>query len=55
MAAIIGVAFELADHMLRREPHDAKAAADFATALFLGGVHAVPQAPLAASGNPDAT
>ena len=42
MAAIVGVAFEVAERMLRREPHDAGAAADFATALFLGGVRALP-------------
>ena len=44
MASIVGVAFEVAERMLRREPHDAGAAADFATALFLGGVRALPYA-----------
>jgi AcrR family transcriptional regulator len=49
MAAIVGVAFEVAERMLRREPHDAKAAAAFATALFMGGVRVLPEAqPLAA-------
>ncbi len=43
MAAIVGVAFELAERMLRREPIDTGAAARFATALFLGGVRALPQ------------
>lgn len=43
MAAIVGVAFEVAERMLRREPHDPKAAGDFATALFLGGVRALPE------------
>jgi AcrR family transcriptional regulator len=51
MAAMVGVAFEVAEHMLRREPHDFKAAAAFATQLFLGGVHALqgtaPPAPAA--------
>jgi AcrR family transcriptional regulator len=44
MAAIVGVAFEVAERMLRREPHDSAAAADFATQLFLGGVRALPHA-----------
>ncbi len=44
MAAIVGVAFEVAERMLRREPHDPQMAADFATALFLGGVRALPEA-----------
>jgi hypothetical protein len=42
MAAIVGVAFEVAERMLRREPHDPSAAAEFAAALFLGGVRALP-------------
>ncbi len=42
MAAIVEVAFEVAERMLRREPHDPAAAADFATALFLGGVRKLP-------------
>jgi len=42
MAAIVGVAFEVAERMLQREPHDPVAAAEFATALFLGGVRALP-------------
>ncbi|HUO97976.1 MAG TPA: TetR/AcrR family transcriptional regulator [Rhizomicrobium sp.] len=44
MASIVGVAFEVAERMLRREPHDPAGAADFATALFLGGVRALPHA-----------
>ncbi|HWU25179.1 MAG TPA: TetR/AcrR family transcriptional regulator [Rhizomicrobium sp.] len=42
MAAIVGVAFELAERMLRRENPDPAEAADFATALFMGGVRALP-------------
>ena len=41
MAAMVGVAFEVAERMLRRTPHDPIGAAQFATALFMGGVHAV--------------
>jgi AcrR family transcriptional regulator len=44
MAAIVGVAFEVAERMLKREPHDPAAAANFATALFLGGVRTLPYA-----------
>ncbi len=43
MAAIVGVAFEVGERMLKREPHDPHMAADFATALFLGGVRALPE------------
>jgi hypothetical protein len=42
MAAIVGVAFELAERMLRREFVDTDAAAAFATALFMGGIRALP-------------
>jgi AcrR family transcriptional regulator len=42
MAAIVGVAFELAERMLRREILDTDAAARFATALFMGGVRSLP-------------
>ncbi|MFP3944964.1 MAG: TetR/AcrR family transcriptional regulator, partial [Alphaproteobacteria bacterium] len=42
-ASLIGIAFEIADEMFRREPFDAEAAAEFATALFLGGVEALPR------------
>src|SRR5215469_4107639 len=42
MAAIVGVAFEIAERMLRREDADPHAAAAFATALFLGGVRELP-------------
>jgi len=42
MAAIVGVAFEMAERMLRREHADTAEAAAFATALFMGGVRALP-------------
>jgi AcrR family transcriptional regulator len=42
MAAIVGVAFEISERMARRAEADAKAAADFATALFLGGIRSLP-------------
>jgi AcrR family transcriptional regulator len=42
MAAIVGVAFEMTERMLRREMRDPVAAADFATALFMGGIRALP-------------
>ena len=52
MAAIVGVAFEMAERMLRRENGDTDEAARFATALFLGGVRALPHLPgLAPSSN----
>ncbi len=44
MAAIVGVAFEVAERMLTREPHDPVAAAGFAMALFIGGVRSLPLA-----------
>lgn len=44
MAAMVGVAFEIGDQMLKRTPADPKAAAAFATALFLGGLRAIPKA-----------
>jgi AcrR family transcriptional regulator len=37
-ASMVGVGFEVAVRMLRREPVDPAGAADFATSLFLGGV-----------------
>jgi AcrR family transcriptional regulator len=46
MSAIVGVAFELAERMLRREPHNVEEAARFATALFMGGINALPKRPL---------
>jgi AcrR family transcriptional regulator len=52
MAAIVGVAFEVAERMLKREPHDPAGAADFATALFLGGVRALPEAQTPAVAEP---
>ena len=42
MAAIVGIAFELAERMLGRDEPDPASAAAFATALFLGGVHGLP-------------
>jgi AcrR family transcriptional regulator len=42
MAAIVGVAFEISERMARRAVPDASAAADFATALFMGGIRALP-------------
>ena len=42
MAAIVGVAFEVADRMVVREAPDAAGAAIFATALFMGGVRTLP-------------
>lgn len=44
MASMVGVAFEIAEYMLTRDPVDPEAAADFATALFLGGLKAIPAA-----------
>jgi AcrR family transcriptional regulator len=44
MAAIVGVAFEVAERMLQREPHDPVNAAEFASALFIGGVRGLPYA-----------
>lgn len=43
MAAIVGVAFEVANHMIARDEVTADDAAEFATALFLGGVRALPK------------
>jgi AcrR family transcriptional regulator len=37
-AAMVGVGFEVAMRMMRREPVDPERAADFATTLFLGGL-----------------
>ena len=42
MAAIVGVAFEVADRLLLRDPPDPAGAAVFATALFMGGVRTLP-------------
>jgi AcrR family transcriptional regulator len=42
MAAIVGVAFEVGERMILREKRDPVAAANFATALFLGGVRSLP-------------
>ena len=48
MAAIVGVAFEMSERMARRNEADPKAAADFATALFLGGIRSLPHTGAAA-------
>jgi len=42
MAAFVGVAFEIAERVLHRDDTDPASAAEFATALFLGGVHNLP-------------
>jgi AcrR family transcriptional regulator len=42
MAAIVGVAFEMSERMARREEADPIATANFATALFLGGIRSLP-------------
>jgi AcrR family transcriptional regulator len=47
MAAIVGVAFEVAERMLCRDDIDPPSAAGFATALFLGGVRTLPHRTLA--------
>jgi AcrR family transcriptional regulator len=51
MAAFVGVAFEMAERMLRRDNADPAAAAEFATALFLGGVRALPHVPALVAAN----
>ncbi len=43
MASIVGVAFEVANHLVAREDLSVDDAAKFATALFLGGVQALPK------------
>lgn len=43
MAAMVGVAFEIANHMISRSDVSVDEAAQFATTLFLGGVHALPK------------
>jgi hypothetical protein len=35
---MIGIAFEVAEVMLERTPHDMAAATDFATRLVMGGI-----------------
>ncbi len=37
-AAMVGVAFEIADKMIERDPVDPKAAADFASTLLINGI-----------------
>lgn len=55
MAAIVGVAFEMAERMLRRNNSDPAEAARFATALFMGGVRSLPHlAPPAAANDESA-
>jgi hypothetical protein len=43
MAAMVGVAFEVANHLIKRDDLTVDGAAKFATALFLGGVQALPK------------
>jgi len=43
MAAMIGVAFEVGNQVIARDDLSADEAAEFATALFLGGVQALPK------------
>jgi len=42
-SAFVGVAFEVGDRMLHRDPPDPKGAAAFASALMLGGISALPR------------
>lgn len=42
MASIVGVAFEVSDRLIQREPMNVEEAVKFATALFLGGIKALP-------------
>ena len=42
MASVVGIAMEMGDRMLLRPEADMEDAADFATALVLGGVRALP-------------
>ncbi len=42
MAAMVGVAYEVAEEMLKRAPPDPKVAAEFATALFMNGIRGLP-------------
>src|SRR5579871_1981610 len=44
MASIVGVAFEVGERMILRDKRDPLAAANFATALFLGGIRTLPHA-----------
>ncbi len=43
MASMVGVAFEVANHLVLRSDLSAEDAAKFATALFMGGVQALPK------------
>ncbi len=42
MAAMVGVAYEVAQEMVRRNPPDVAAATEFATALFMNGIAGLP-------------
>lgn len=55
MAAMVGVAFEVAERMLRRSDHDPAEAAAFATALFMGGIRALPTRTIGPAANGDST
>ena len=43
MASMVGVAFEIAGQLVQRKDLSVDDAAQFATALFLGGVQALPR------------
>jgi len=43
MATMVGVAFEVANHLITRDDLTVNDAAKFATALFIGGVQALPR------------
>ncbi len=49
MASIVGVAFEVGERMMLRTAPDPKAAADFATTLFMGGIRALPHSTMGGS------
>ena len=40
-AAMIGIAFEMSDHLVMRDPPDVEEATDFATTLLLNGLNAI--------------
>jgi AcrR family transcriptional regulator len=41
--AMVGTGFQLATHLVEREPPDVEAAAHFCTRLFMGGIPALPE------------
>jgi len=52
MAAMVGVAREVAQEMVKHDPPDATGAAEFATALFLNGIRGLPARPITPRGTP---